>query len=433
MLNLKYAFTGLSKRVIFTLLAILQLTVSFILLYDGIYIQDKLTKNNKNILNIIKDKDIYLLKNNQDYYQDLFKEKVLPTKYEKFDNYLKKSLDFTHVSCLYSYNLINNFKNNEKFLCTSFYSEQKSGIKFIAVKSLSIDSNFLKCFSLETSSGRTLKTEDFKIDGIERAIPILLGQNYKHNFKLGQIIKKYDNENNIVKKLKVVGFLKENQCFLKNSMHPDVVNLGNYIIFPISKVKKQTILKDQKQNDIQYKLNLYNDIMQSMIVINNKKDSQKIVKSIENKSKDIKFYDIKGESYKKYIERFNDMYKTQNTITNTIFIIVFAICGIGIISNMLYSITKRYKEFGVHILCGASIYDILFRLIYEIMFMMSISTILCYYGIKLLKDINFIVVFQLSSFLKLVAIIVILTIVIASIPVGYILTIQTNNLLRRKE
>lgn len=434
MINFKYAFQGLSKRISFTLLAVLQLSVSFLLLYASIYFNNNLQQNNNKVLKLINNKIIYTLKNNEDYYEDLFKFDG-EEKYLKYKKFLENSRYFTCVSYEKDYVLLKDFNRSEKFLDNSNFVINTNNKKYVPTKCLIIDDKYTKYFSLKIAKGKIFNTNNFNMDSQNKIIPVVLGNNYTSIFKLGDIIDYMDKVNNVVHKVKVIGFLEPNQYFTDASIPLDnIVNLDNYIVFPQDQIVK---LHSDNQNTMirynsNYRMNLYNSIINSVIIINGKSNEQNAIKEIENKSKEFGFFDIKALSTQKQLEKYVNMYKEQNYIINTLFCIVFGVCSIGIISNMLYYVSKRYNEFAVHTLSGASIYDILARFFYEVIFLMGTSFLLCCIGIKILSKLKF-VNFKVYAFLELFIIAAILTIIIALIPVLYVSRIKTNELLRRMD
>jgi putative ABC transport system permease protein len=434
MLNLKFAFFGLSKRILFTVLTIIQLSASFILLYTSIYLYDDLAKNNNNVIKYFNNKAIYTLRNNEDYYPDLFKTEE-PKKYEDFYNYLNTSRNFIHISYEGTYLLLKDFKYSEKFVQTTMYSVENAGRKFVAANALIIDEHYLNYFPLFLLEGRSFTEDDFKIYENQNAIPVMLGASYKKIFNLGEEWEYVDNQTNELKKIKVIGFLKNNQIFTNTALPlNNIKSLDNFIVFPNGRVQRNISEDSQKQKkyNTDYKINLYNHIMNSVVVITQENRQEQIIKDLETKAKEIGFFDIQALNSKKELDKQKKLYQQQNLIINALFIIILTICSIGIVSNMLYSIIKRYKEFGVHVLTGARVYDIAMRIFLEVLILILISLVFSFLGVDLLKNSN-IVQLQLVPFLKLVIVSFILAIFVSLIPVIYVVNIQVNNLLRRAE
>lgn len=434
MRNLKFAFLGLSKRLTFSILTIIQLSFALVLLYSSIYLYVNVNSNNNNLLKYFNNKIIYTLKNYQDYYPDFFKDEE-PKKYEQYYNYLNSSKGFINVSYAGTYLLIKNFKSSQKFIMTTNYSTQKGTEKFVAANSLIISDKYLDNFPLLISQGRTFGKNDFIIQGNQTPIPVILGSNYNGIFKLGDEWEYMDKVTNEIKRIKVIGFLKNNQFFADAALG-NITSLENFIVFPLEKI--QRIYSDnkdqQKQLNVYYKSNLYNAIMNSVIIIpqKNKKNEHYIIQNIEEEAHKIGFFDIKAISSKEQLDRQKTLLEEQNMLIYAMFIIILAMCCIGIVANMLNSIIKRYKEFGIHILTGASTFNIGIRILLEVFLLIFVSLCFSFIGVVLLKNSHFIE-FQLSTSLWLVGASLLLTILISAIPVLYVINIQISNLLRRAE
>lgn len=431
MSNWKFAYLGLSNKLSFTLMAVFQLTVSFAILYTSIYLDNKLTKNIDNVLSYFNDRTIYSFRNNEDYYEDLFKEEE-PRNYENFNRYLNSNANFVHISYRDGYLLLKDFDNSDKFVQTMSYSEQLEGTKYITAKTLYIDKEYSNYLPFIISQGREFVENDFSRNETEET-PVILGPNYANIFNLGMSWEYFDNQMQVIKKIKVIGFLDKNQISVNTTLPMDSIkSLDNYVIFPQGKITK-TLSNDkeiQKKYNNNYRLNLYNYIMNSMIIIKEPNSQAEIISEIEETARKVGFFDIRCLNAMSQLDKHKKLFKEQIQVTNTIFFIVISICSIGIVSNMLYSIMRRNNEFGIHILTGASFYDIIMRVILEVFIIIVISLLFSFAIVRVLINTGYIQ-FELHSSIKLIILALILGIVVAIFPAINLFKNQANKLLRR--
>ncbi|GKU77289.1 FtsX-like permease family protein [Paenibacillus sp. L3-i20] len=432
MRNITFAIHSLSRRVGFMIIAVLQISVSLILLYSSIQINEGLNRSNNTVVNYFDKREIYTLSNNEEYQKDLFND-VKPISYEKFNNYLKTSTDFVHISYQGDRLMVKDFRNSDDFVMTTQYFLEDQGNKYVAANALIIEANYIKYFPLKVSEGRSFSETDFTHNNEEQTVPVLLGGNYKYLFSIGDIWEHKNEQTGVISKLKIIGFLESNQFFTDAKLPlNNIKNLENYIVFPKNEIRLNISNDDkvQKQQNINYKLNLYNHIMHSMVLITQEERHKQIIQEITETSREMGFYDIRGINAMNQLEKHKKLYQEQTTIINALFVIIIVISSIGIVSNMLYSIMKRYNEFGIHILTGASIFDIVSRIIYEVLVLIIISLILTYAGITLVSGSGFIH-FEIATFIQLCGMAIVLGLLIAVIPTIYILKVQANRLLRR--
>ncbi|GFZ30434.1 ABC transporter permease [Clostridium zeae] len=437
MLNFNYALLGLAKRKRFVLLSVFQLSVSLLFLYSSIYLSNQVSFGNSKILKLFDNKIIFKMQNKDDYYDIVYRNEGDTEKYEQFDEYLKSSQKFKHVSYTQSLMAFSDFDGSSQFGPKyGGFSLNKENINFNGVYSLTLDDRYLDAFALKLDSGKLFqKTDYYRSINSKEITPIIMGSDYKEKFKLNDIVKFLEND--VVKEAKVIGFIEKDQYFIADQMSfNNLTSLNKFILFPQRKlgVEAYNSVADDKLKAANYKLDVYNNITNSFIIIDNKYKGQEdeIANEIASKSRDMKFFNFKVYSVQKELDRFTQMFRDQNNIINTIFVIVLGICSIGIISNTIYSLRSKYKEFAVHIMSGASLFDIAIRVFYEILVLAVISGYVCYWFIIGVQKAGMIK-FDTLAFIKLQVFNLLIAVLISIVPIMDVMKVQLNTLLKGKE
>lgn len=416
MLNIKYAFIGLAKRKMFTVIAIIQLAVSFIFLYNVIYVSTQINLTQDKVLSVLNKKNIYMLQ------PAISSDNILQNKntdFMKFYSYLKNNKSITHCTAYEDHLLLNNFSNYQKFLLTRNYAPVEAGKQYFPIKTLKIDYNYIKTFKYRITKGENLTKRDF--DSKINQIPVLLGSSYNKIFKVGDKINYYDYKNG-KETLVVKGFIDSGYYYIGMPIqYENIKALDDYILFPLREVTKFD------KNNAEDKCDMYNNIAENLMLINdtNKKDT---IENIENESNKF-FGDIKILSIEDQLAAYKKDFQLEQDIMITIFLIVFIMCTIGIVANMVNSIRNRRKEFGIHLLNGASRFDIHFRIFYEMCIIIILSVLLSVLGIRTLQCMD-ILKFNISAVIKLLLFSLILAVVILIYPMYTLSKIKLSSLLR---
>lgn len=414
MVNLKYAFIELSKKIVFTCITILQLSVTFILIYNIIYIKNEVSLTTTKVTSIYKNDNTYVI---DPFYNmdDILNKKDL--KIMEFYNFLKENKDFIHCTGYEDHLLMGNFDNSQNYILTQNYAPQKEGTQYFPFKTLKVDYNYLQEFKYNIIEGSPLTMEDF--ENTNNNIPVLLGCNYKNIYNLDDVIEYYDYSKG-KKTLIVKGFIESGYNFVDTIItQQNIINLDNYIIYPLQAYPTPYVLSNDNTFEV------YNRIFQSFIIIKNDSTKDLLKTTASSTIGEIKIRNT-NELLKDYIDR----YILEENIVTTIFIIVFIMCSIGIITNMINSIKNSYKLFAIHMLNGASQIDIYSRVFFEIIIINIASLFLTFSGLRILSSMNY-VSLKLSYIIQLLGFILIIMMSILLVTIIYIKKVSINNLLRR--
>ncbi|CAM2912934.1 hypothetical protein HAHI6034_07615 [Hathewaya histolytica] len=414
MKNLKYAFHGLSSNLFISIIILIQVTTAFLFLDKSIKYNIKLKEDGNRILSLFKDKEPFRLREiiSNPARDKMDQEEDSTGNVTKLFHYLKYNKDFTFTNFETGYIQIDNFKGGAKFL--DDVPPDTDNPNYSAVKSLYLDYNFTKLFNIEVIDGRFFKKEDFDYTD---EIPLILGSNYKGIYKLGDELTVRPGLSPKFIKGKVLGFLKKDYYFLDNIHSLTMLNLNNSILVPYSSIF------DKKVNFIHSMVSINNGV----IFAENKEKAMEYFNTI---NKEASKYTLYKFNYDGLRDIFNGTFitnlKEQIKMLNTIFLLIFIFCSTGIVTSLLSYIKKHSSEFGIHLLCGAKLSDIIYRIILQIGIIIAIS--FCFTTL-----LNIVYFKDLSTTLYLFLFSILAILILSIIPVVKILRLDINTLIVRKE
>ncbi|MGL5417316.1 MAG: FtsX-like permease family protein [Clostridium sp.] len=412
MMNLKIAFDSLSRKLTFTILAILQMAITFTFLYNFIYINEE-SKNLEEKFNNSFKENMYVIEPFIDMDDIISEENLRDKKLYLFHDYLKKTEDLKSLSSNEGYILTKEFEGYEDFLYTNNYAPNFNGIQTRAINALEIDYGYIKNFDIKVSTGEILKEEDFKIKNDR--YPILLGKDFENVFKIGEEIDGFGYYGEKI--------IYEVKGFVQNGYYDVGLPLNEYNIKSLDKI----ILVPFKYKSFDAKSTVIETFMQinkSIITLNNSEDKNRVIEEA-NKN----FGKIKLTKLDDVLANYKEGIKLERTIISMIFLLVMIVCGVGIITNIMNSIKLKYKTFGVHLLSGASKKDIIKSIILEIIIIFILAGILSITGIIFLSESGF-VTLKIYYLIKLSVYITIVGLLILIYPLIKLRKLSINKLLK---
>ncbi|MGL4913126.1 MAG: ABC transporter permease [Romboutsia sp.] len=240
-------------------------------------------------------------------------------------------------------------------------------------KVLEIDENMYELLEAKIVKGRGFEKRDFGREGMKS---ILISEKYIDQFELNEVLELTFDEDI---KLEVVGFFKENIKWLPNQDVEDVGlnELSDYIVGAFTK-------KDIED------VSFYDMTGSTTYVVNEKGDINKIREEIERINKEYN-YNVEVLSIRERIDRNREDVKP--LIMQDMFFLIFVTISalIGLVLNILWTISIRKKEFGTRIAVGFNVFNIQKLLIIENVIIGSIGAIIGM-GItynKLLESVEF--------------------------------------------
>lgn len=332
----------------------------------------------------------------------------------KLYDYLKNNDEFKTVYSAKVSMGIKSFDGDSKFI-DSMYTDitgnsQVNG--YTIVNGIEVGSNFFENIDIRISNGDLDKFNSFNLSNNNDYIPVVLGSDYSSIFRIGDSIQ---SENNI---LEVVAFLEPDQYFtsIGSSYYPKFMsNLNNFIIYP------------------QIDNNLGNIGNYSLVF---KKNTS--IKYITNKVKE-KLVTL-GLPFKilnpqEQIDIFNDEMNFEINTSKLLLYLIVIFIYVGTTASLIASISKRKKEFGVHIMSGASITDISLQIFYEMLVIDMLSTSLLIAYLKF-GDTNLfinILGFNIQSLMLSIFILFAFTFLICIVPMIKIKSLNITDMIKGED
>lgn len=427
-MNFKYAFLNLCRKPVFTILTILQLIAACTLLYEAYSYKIYYSTRIERMLQVFKNKNLYYI--NTKY--DIRFENIDKKNFESFNKYLKNSPDFNYIAVNQNNLYLNIGDKNGEFI--QAYSPQIVGSdKYQIVYKMDVDDKFFPKFNFKVSKGRIFNKGDFNIDK-DKALPAILGADYSGMYKVGDIIKDSDLDDK-PQKIQVIGFLEKGYYF--STVGVDSIDtLDKYIIVPQQPIVLQSGKDPQKvqANEDKYRIELLNNSFYGYIDIKetDRNKLNQISDSIVSEARKDGFQ-IKIVSLNDSVQGFITSAKKQENSINVLFIIIFCFTSVGIVSSVLYSISRQLKEFGVHIMQGAVLCDIAKRVLYEILILFLTAFMSTFMIAATILREDIVAGFNLYNLSIVFGIFIILALLLSVIPVIKILKLSISDLVRGRE
>lgn len=428
MINIKYAFLGLSKKYVFTLLTVIQLVACIVFLYMGLSTSNYIKTQTDKIKGIFNNKIIYTITKKQVTTENDYSTEQLKAYYD----YLKNNKSFNLAKIDYSSLYITRFNEALKFapgknLDKSILNHNFKGQQLSVIQSIIINKDFAEQFPLKINNGRYFSNKDFNTTK-NAAMPVILGSSYSKIFKVGSefnYLKSDENGNETTDRMEVIGFLDKDIYFaprLNFETDESIQTFNDFIILP------------QDPNNTPFKETALHEITQDYIVLNDNgiKNKAKVENEIINTASKNGF-NFGLRSLQQGLDKFIQDNQSNAELFNFAAIIILIFTVGSIVTIMLQTILRRFKEFGVHLLQGAAISDIAKRIFYEILIFFIVAYIISLSIIINVLSKSVLLAFSSAVFIKLTAILALLVIGISVVPVIKILSFQVDELVRGKE
>lgn len=411
-MNFKIAFDSLSKKLLFTIFTIIQMTITFTFLYNLIYINSE-SKSLEEKFNKSFKENMYVVEPFIDLDDILAEDNLEGKELYRFHNYIKENKNLKSISASDGFILTKEFEGYEKFLYTDNYAPNFEGVQTRAINAIEIDYGYIENFEISVESGENLTREDFDIKN--NIYPILVGQNFKGVLTIGETIEGFDYEGEKLKYI-VKGFIDKGYYNISTPLNEyNIMTLDNIILSPFM---------DRRFNEESSKFDIINQVHKSIVTLNNNDEIEEFLNEAN-----ANFGNMKVTKLDDLLKKYKEGVKLERMIVFNIFIIVMIICGIGIIANIMNSIKIRMKDFGVYMLNGASKKDIMKIVIFEILIIFALAAILASVGIVIMGNLGFVTLNKIYV-AKLLIYIVIIMLVVFIYPIEVLRKISINRLLR---
>ncbi|MBC8060654.1 MAG: ABC transporter permease [Clostridiaceae bacterium] len=385
------AVKAITKTKVFSLIIIIQLSISFLTLIGGVYLVQGTLSQLYKFNNIFDEKCTINITN----------QNILPFEHKNNDN--------SHGELLQYYEELLKDKNIVKMgtcwsggagtLKLSDLNIVTNGKLMGTSNSIFIDKNFFKYIrNINISSGRNFTEEDFnKNEG--DLIPIIISKDLKNVMPLNSVI---------MGKLKIIGILKNNN----NLFFDDTGNLYTGVT-----QKQKTIIVPINYNNLSNQAAMAQGIVQNtLITLKDFSLAEEYITKIKNDMVNItptpfevhKVSDIKAE----YI----DLIKTPIAISLSFATILIIFSFLGIMSIILTSLIRRKKEFGIKLSIGWTFKNICYQVIIEI-FLLGISSYIIALMLSLILIQDDIYELNLATYLPTLVVVIVLMMFYSIMPI----------------
>lgn len=353
---------SLLQNKFFTFLLIIQI-VAFLLLLSTLFLNFiKVDAKMSSFYAQFKGKNVYQLSDTlidqkeQIYFQgDSHLHKI-----KAFYNGLNQNRQFLYLNSTRQPIEIIGFRGTKKFM----YGYEESPMENLSgVKAMQVNKNTMELTGVEVEEGGLLKTSDF-VYKEESIVPVLLGSQYKGIYNIGDTFE----INYILKKInvRVIGILKPNSIIPVQNQTDFYVD--RYIVMP------ELIFNSDPQNDEEMKFQKrhYLHLINGMIVT--KKDSLQTKDFVYDISRTSDFYDIFIIGADNMGTEFLfGMIKQNRSLIFSITVVLFIFSVLSMSFSFIMKINRNTRKFAVHLISGASIHNITFYMLYEILFIFVCS------------------------------------------------------------
>ncbi|KXI80509.1 ABC transporter permease [Bacillus cereus] len=341
MMRIKSAFLALKKRLLFSVLLLIQITFGLATITSSInvfYNLHHLNDKSSSVLNVDK---TYLInfettadrsqsnKFNKEQIQEVYKTIQQNKDVISYGTYEQRVIEIESSNRPLQTSMINDLKHKT-------YHDDRPTIKTIFV-----DENYYKLLHLPLKFEEGFLHEDFQKNSEEKT-KVLMGSYFKKYFQVGDTI------NN---QYTITGFLPENKFIVNNNTTNTYLKLDYAMIMPMSSNRYE-----------KYEAMVLRLHQSTVLYLQKGADIKKLEESIQLKGNDGTFY-LKslGEEINEGVTL--DSYSEIPQLIVGILFILFSI--VGIVVTTIISILMRKREFGIKIAFGESKFGMFIQIVLE--------------------------------------------------------------------
>ncbi|MGL6185798.1 MAG: hypothetical protein ACRC1T_10515 [Clostridium chrysemydis] len=423
-MNLKFIWEGISKKIGFSILTVVQFVVAIICIFIAFQTINDINKSTDNVKDSFSNGVYYKIDNriSQNELNAFNKDTIDKDISEliKIKNKLNEDKEIRFLSAESNEVMIKKDETINNTIVTYEPIKYKNH-DYLRVQGLCVNEEFLKDMNYKFISGGV---GDFQRKSNE--FPIILGSSYREKYKVLDTIYSIDliADSNIQEiKMKVVGILDSGNYVYENGIMAEGKLLDNTIIYPFNDGVLKKERKDERMEGI-VKSSLVNHISAGYLVTQNREYINEISNELLEYKYKFKLVDL-NDSIKEYKNEIKD--SLSPVIVTSIIVILFSL--ISVIIVMINSISKDKREYGINIMVGATLKDIKFRVIGELYVLLSLSLIVSGVILNTIPELKF----NIFDFL-LASLCMIFLITLVSLILIYNLNkISIDTLMRRKE
>lgn len=421
----KFLYEGISRKLTFSLLTVMQFTIATICIYVSVQFLSDTNNLMENINNQFGDDRYYKIDDTRVIEEirgaDLEKNKKNLEILQDINGYFQSNKDIEFMSAIREVVFI---KKNEAIpeALVTYSSVNVDNTEYMRTQGIYLNKLFLEKMNYEFIEGNF---EEF--ESVDNGpTPIILGNMYKDKYSIGDIIQTIapgENGDNEKSELKVIGILADNSYINLGGLHLNQQYLNNAILIPFRESYMMKESEVDKVNLIQ-RVELFSYMKGGYIITKNHVSIDEIKDYLFGSG--LKF---QLKDFNKFIEEYKK--ESYNTIKPVIYVscilILFSILSVIIV--MINAIAKERKEYGINIMMGATMKDIRNRILGEVIVLLTVSAVI---STVILSSFNIFRINILDLVLTFVALIGILIIISIAITIN-LKKYSINDLVRRSE
>lgn len=339
MQQIKYAFEDIKERKLFFASYFLQILIGLLVVSFLFSSGVQLSSFRQKLLDFKNLDEIYFMKDvtSEEYLNSsLFQSPTVRQDLFQFYQFLKTSEGFTSYS-FYA----------EEGIVPELTQANGGGKKSHPI--LYMDSTFQSIFSLKCTEGTLFLPTDFEKEA--NLSPVLLGANYRKQFHQGDII---DHQ------YEVRGFLESQSFYLDPKRTNEILYLDDAIVFPL-------ILNETSElGELDMAIN------NTCIITKNPAS----LTEIQQRSASLSLFTYEFISMKQQLNAIIESEVHTIQLFLLPMALVLALCTICMISSLLIFVQRRQREFAVHLLCGCSMFLLVFRLCLQVWLVVCVAALL---------------------------------------------------------
>ncbi|MCM1159941.1 MAG: hypothetical protein NC412_01850 [Roseburia sp.] len=348
MKNIRFCVAALREDVLGFIFKIVQMTISFIIIG---FIISGINENytlNRQIKNIMGNKEIYVLKDNNadSYYEEIMWDESYVPKFRKLTDAALAIQD--RILVMNNVNIV--------------------GMEYKRLNVLEVSGSFFEKYEIKGDFDESSIKNDFILHKCEGGMdsivkPAILSNGFKGKYKKGDEIAD-DAGNQYV----VYGFLDDKQYYAAPIQGKEMNPLEDVILTPVY----------IDVNDVD---SMYWFLYGCQFLVDDISELDELM-GINNKERILDTYLV---SYTKQLENIGNEYLNSFVLEGILGICLFVFAFAGMVCTMLQRIADNAYEYAVNILCGAKLTDIYARIIMEfvMIIMTGVLVAICIFRISL--------------------------------------------------
>lgn len=425
-MNFKFICEGLSKKIIFSVLTIIQFTIVLVCIYVGIGSMDDINKSVNSVNKYFDEGEYYKVDDEMAMSQGFSSDESIVRKnnniLKDIKSYFDSNNNIEFLSVRSDVVLVRKDEAiNEAIVTYTMMNFENTD--YMRVQGFCVNKKFLEKMNYGFLDG---SIDGFNIEKDKDYIPVILGYVYKDKYKVGDRIEtlRVDDTGEFKKsEMKVIGILSEDNYVHEDGILVEKQSLKNAVLFPYD--ENITLMKDGNAKlELIKNIELKNYLKSGYVMLNNGKSADKVNKELLNFEVKYRLDDLNKSMQEHKDELINQL---KPGIYMAIIIILFSIVSVVIV--MINAVVKDKKEFGINIMMGATMADIRIRVLGQVFLLLAMSIVISSIILKSFAVFKF----NIIDLALTVGVMICVLIVISTMLILTLNKYSVNDLIRRNE